>query len=372
MKNFLVISLVALLLPFSAYAEDKKKDAPAPRPSLVQTVAIKKGMVNPLQLFVGTIYYNETSKVASATEGLVKELNFDEGDVVEEGFVLVTLDREKLEANIAADKASYKGIQSDLRREEKNIKRLRALLKQKSISQTVFDDTYYTVEKLRQQLNTLTAQIKAKEIEWEEKNIKAPIPGVIVKRSTQKGEWVAKGNIIANMVNTNVIDAVFYVPSRFLAQVTKGEAITVTVEGKTYDGAVHAIIPSGDLITRTFPLKVRIITDKQIPEGVTCSIQLQAIDEKEAFVVPRDAVIKRFGQDVIFLDNKGMAQMSPVKVVGYNGTMVAIAGQGIQPGMMVVTKGNERIFPNMPIMAIPPATKKELHLTTEDTENTEK
>jgi multidrug efflux pump subunit AcrA (membrane-fusion protein) len=66
-------------------------------------------------------------------------------------------------------------------------------------------------------------------------------------------------------------------------------------------------------------------------------------------MVSRDAVIKRFGQNVVFINNDGKAMMIPVQVVGYDGDKTAIRAKGLQAGAHVVVKGNERIFPNQPI-----------------------
>jgi len=56
--------------------------------------------------------------------------------------------------------------------------------------------------------------------------------------------------------------------------------------------------------------------------------------------------------DVVFavVDNKAM--MFPVKVLTYSGMDAAIAGTGLVEGMQIVTKGNERIFPDMPVQVL--------------------
>ena len=46
------------------------------------------------------------------------------------------------------------------------------------------------------------------------------------------------------------------------------------------------------------------------------------------------------------------AVMIPVKVITYFGMEAAISGQGLVEGMQLVTKGNERVFPDMPVKII--------------------
>lgn len=70
-------------------------------------------------------------------------------------------------------------------------------------------------------------------------------------------------------------------------------------------------------------------------------------------LLPRDSVIKRFGQNVVFaITDKMTAQMIPVQIVGFDGNSIAIAGQGLVPGMDIVVKGNERVFPNQAVKII--------------------
>ncbi|MBF0274629.1 MAG: efflux RND transporter periplasmic adaptor subunit [Nitrospinae bacterium] len=349
MKKIVIILL--LFLPLFAYAAEKKEEKQM-RPSLVRVSPIQKGTVNPLQDFVGTVYFNQLSNVASATNGLVEEVLFEEGESVKKDDVLVRIEHEKLDANISADQSALRGTISDLTRERKNLSRYEKLLKQKSISRTQYDQTYYLVQKLRQSVKTLESQIKAKKIERDEKEIKAPFNGIIVKKTTERGEWVSTGKNVATIVNTKRIDAVFNVPQRFLKQLQVGDEIKVYIENKEFLGKVDAIIPQGDMSTRTFPLKIRISTDEELYEGMQCTIKLKAVRVEEALLVPRDAVIRRFGQEVIFIDNHGKAMMVPVKVIGFENLNAAVAAQGIQAGMMVVVKGNERIFPDMPLMVV--------------------
>ena len=74
--------------------------------------------------------------------------------------------------------------------------------------------------------------------------------------------------------------------------------------------------------------------------------------KQNALMVPRDAVIKRFGQNVIFLNVDGIAQMMPVQILGYTKENVAIMSKGLKEGASVVVKGNERIFPKQAIKSL--------------------
>ncbi|MFC1837730.1 efflux RND transporter periplasmic adaptor subunit, partial [Thermodesulfobacteriota bacterium] len=61
-------------------------------------------------------------------------------------------------------------------------------------------------------------------------------------------------------------------------------------------------------------------------------------------LVPRDGLVTKFGQNVVFVLEEGRAKMVPVQVQGYSGLSAGITAPDLEPGLQVVVKGNERLF----------------------------
>ena len=76
---------------------------------------------------------------------------------------------------------------------------------------------------------------------------------------------------------------------------------------------------------------------------------MPSADKREGLKVPRDAVIDKFGQNVIWLAKDSAAKMVPVQVIGYDEMSVAVAGPGLEDGDIVVVKGNERLREGQPV-----------------------
>ena len=49
---------------------------------------------------------------------------------------------------------------------------------------------------------------------------------------------------------------------------------------------------------------------------------------------------------MFFIDEKMQAQMIPVEIVGYMESQIAVKASALVEGQDIVSKGNERIFPN--------------------------
>ncbi|WP_428023550.1 efflux RND transporter periplasmic adaptor subunit [Arcobacter sp.] len=309
-------------------------------PSLVETAKITKGEVNPLQEFVGTLKFDKNSVLAAQNSGVVKNINFEVGDKVKKGKVLVQIDADLLNAQVESARANALSAKKDYERYSK-------LLETKSVSQKQYDDM---------KLKSITTQstLNELEIQKDKKSIKAPYNGIVVDKKINLGEWVNAGTALATMVDTSKAEITFNVPLDIYNGLKKGDIYEINVGGNILKGKLNGAIPSGDKLTRTFPVKFKANTDdKFVFDGQEAKVNLSKNAKQEALIVPRDSVIKRFGQNIVFIiDDKMSAMMIPVQIIAYLGDKIAIQGQGLAVGQDVVSKGNERIFPNSPVKII--------------------
>ncbi|MCH9741556.1 MAG: efflux RND transporter periplasmic adaptor subunit [Epsilonproteobacteria bacterium] len=348
-----MLRILLLITPLLLWSE-----APAPRASLVEMAPLTKGEVNRLQNFVGTLYFNQKSNLASETNGKVLKVHFDSGDTVKKGTLLVTLDSSILDKNIVASKASLREAEANYRKSNRDLKRYKTLLADQSIARSEYDAINFATTGFKSRTSALQAGLDAQLIEKRKKKIYAPYDGIITSKAVEVGEWVNTGDSIAQIVNPYVADITVNIPEKFVQSVKKGDELKVNIASQEHRGEVKAVIPVGDKNTRTFPLKVTLKSDKVLFEGMEANIKLPNAQLENALLIPRDGVIKRFGQQIVFTDAKGAAMMIPVTIVGYFQDKVAIESPMLKEGMPIVIKGNERIFPNQPIKATNQETSK--------------
>lgn len=321
-------------------------------PSLVEVAKVKKGEINPLQKFIGTIYYGKNSNLASKESGVVKEVKFSEGDKVEQGEILFVLDSALLNAKIKEVRGSVNALKADFTNQEKEYKRLEKLYKKRSVSEQQFDKTRFAYEKLKSQYDSSKASLESLLIQKANRSIKAPFSGVVTTKKKEVGEWVNTGESVASIVDTSDLEIKLNIPARFINFLNKDSLIKSHVGNLEVETQLKSLVPLADIKTRTFPVKLKILNPEGLIEGMSISVSLPAMKKAPALLVPRDALIKKFGQEVVFVANDGVANMVPVKVIGLTRSKIAITGQGIVPGGQVIVKGNERIFPNSPIQII--------------------
>lgn len=323
-------------------------------PSLVETTTLVKGEVNPLQEFVGTLKFDNESTLAAQNSGLVKKVNFEVGDKVSKGKTLVQIDDDLLNAQIKAARANLSIAKDEQRNSSKDYERYKKLLESKSITQKEYDDALLKSNSSRSNVKALEAKLKELTIQSSKKRIKAPFSGVIVEKSISLGEWVNAGTAIARIVDTSKAEITFNIPLEVVDGLRMGDVYDVQVGKQTVKAKLTAVIPNGDKLTRTFPVKFKAnVENSFVFDGQEAKVSLSKDAIKQALVLPRDAVIKRFGQRVVFAVNEqNIAMMIPVKIVGFISNKVAIEGQGLSEGMQIVVKGNERVFPKSPVKII--------------------
>lgn len=327
--------------------------AEAPQAALVETQALKKQEVNDLQEFIGTVNFDKKSKIASQSSGVAKKINFEVGQKVKKDEVLVQIDSDILEAQIKAAIADVNMYEVQLKNAKKNYDRYSALVEKKSISQKLFDDSKLEYDVANENLTSSKAKLNELNIQKSKKTIKAPYSGVIVEKNINLDEWLNQGSQVATIVNTQDLEVVFNLPISFIDSLKSGDEYNINISDEIIKAKLYAAVPSGDKLTRTFPVRFKANAgDKFIFDGASAKISFAKESKSVALVINRDAVIKRFNMDVVFTIADGKAVMIPVKVITYFGLNAAIMGEGLVENMPLVTKGNERVFPDMPVQIL--------------------
>jgi RND family efflux transporter MFP subunit len=343
----LVFSLIALTN--NSLGEEKKagpKKSKRP-PLLVTTVEVEQGAIQAMSEFVGTTYFSRVSQVATDLEGLVTRINFDEGDTVKKGDVLVMLDTQILDAEIAGARAAFEQNQVDLENARRDFGRIDGLYKDGSISETDHDS--YRSKKMR--LEKLSSVLQSRHdklmISKNKKSIKAPFGGTVVLQPVEVGEWVAKGDKVAVIADDSMIEVEVEVPIGVLENLEKGREVRIKVNNRDYDGIFTTFIPRGDIATRTFTATFSLQNSNGIVEGLEALVTLPKGGETEWLLVPRDAVVDKYGKTMVFRVVESKAVEVPVQVAGYVGLQAVVTSTGLEPGQEIVVRGCKRVEEGM-------------------------
>ena len=314
-----------------------------PPAAKVSVAKVEKGSLTPTAEFTGIVYFKEVADLATEASGQVDSILFEEGDHIDEGAPMMRLDDDLLGASLATAKAMREKDEALLKLQETRLERAKALREDEvSTEQEVYDLTY-TVQSLEHGLAASDAEVRKLEIEIAKKVTYAPFDGVVVERKTELGEWKSPGSSVAVFARDDLFDVIVNLPETRLPHIEPGLKAPMTIAGRDIEGEVVTVLPQGDIKTQTFPVKLRVEGQPWMLEGMSAIVRLPIGEEAGCCLVPRDAVLKGAGGARIVTVKDGKAVSVPVAVMGNEGLLSGLEGDGLEPGMTVIVKGHERL-----------------------------
>jgi RND family efflux transporter MFP subunit len=281
----------------------------------------------------GYVVARRMATVSSKITGKVREVRIEEGQHVDAGYIMATLDpvdadaqRDLSAAQLAAARSQAVGVQAQLREAEANATRLGSLVQQQLVSKSQYDQAIAARDALRAQLTTAqrNAQVAGDQLRIAENGqdntiVRAPFAGVVIAKAAQPGEIVsplsAGGGFtrtgIGTIVDMDSLEVEVDVGESYIGRVQPKMPIEATLNAYPdwkIPGEVIAIIPTADRGKATVKVRVALnVRDPRIvPDmGVNVSF-LEASKPAAAQAPPRGvrvpaaAIVQRDGADVAF------------------------------------------------------------------------
>lgn len=354
-KLFVKCLLICLLMPYPgsaiSFAQGKgQQQGPPPVP--VRVAAVERQKVSDQISLIGTAEAVAESTVASEVSGVVEYFPLKEGDFVKRNDLLVRLNATYLKLRLKGMHAARDSIQANLEKAEKELSRLAELKKTRSIAEKNYDNAYYDVQALSKTLLQREVEIEQLEYDIRQKEVRAPFSGFIAKEHTQVGEWINPGGPVVTLLNLSKIQITVDVPERYAVTLSRKELVRIvvgSVSAQPINGVISAILPKGDSNSRTFPVRIRLDNPGyKIKSGMESLVTFNLQDQKDALLVPKDAIVTSGNDRLVFMVADGRVIPAGVKILGYYQGNVAIAGN-LKAGDLVVTRGNERLRPGQPV-----------------------
>ena len=281
---------------------------------------------------VGSIRSNESVVIRPEVSGRIVKLNFNDGQHVKKGQLLVAFDATVNEAEVQQAKAEL-GIA------RANYERSLDLAKQKFISDRARDESQANVQVLEAKLALAQARLSKLEI-------KAPFSGIVGIRNVSVGDYVKDGADLINLEDISSVKVDFRVPEKFADLVQKGQAMEVLVDalpGKPFHAKVDAVDPQVDSSGRSASLRGRIENpESKLKPGMFARVRLILAERNDALVVPEEAIVPQGAKVTVWKVVDGKAVRTEVKTGLRRAAKVEIV-QGLQAGDIVVTAGQIRL-----------------------------
>ncbi|RQT43181.1 efflux RND transporter periplasmic adaptor subunit [Burkholderia cepacia] len=353
----IVISVVGLVVVFGLlYAWRAVRSGGAEQqampPMPVSTIRAEPRSVADEWQAVGSLQAVHEVLLAPDTSGRVTAVNFDAGQSVKEGAVLIQLYDAPEQADRAAAVAKADFAQLQLRRSQALAPtgaEPRELLEQHKA------DAAQTAAAVRQ----LDARIQ-------QKSIRAPFSGQLGIRRINLGQYLNAGDAIATLTQLDPLYVNFTLPQQDMPRLTSGAPVQVTadaVPGRIFTARISAIEPRIDGETRNVAVQALLPnTDRLLKPGMYVTARLVLPATTDNIVLPLTAIqTSASGDSVVVVkgaDAQGVGKAVAVPVItGRRLGEEVLVSQGIKPGDIVVMAGQNRLPPGatVKINSTPPS-----------------
>lgn len=275
-----LLPLLAITLVLAGCGPDEQDLGEEPAATVTTTTAAVKPWSDTLEA-LGTARANESVMVTAKVTETVVRVNFEDGDLVEAGSVLVDLSGRAEVAGLEEAAAAYREAQRLFQRQQQ-------LTEQKLIPASQLDAQRAAMESSRARLDATRARLA-------DRVITAPFDGVLGFRQVSPGTLVTPGTTIASLDDISVIKLDFAVPEVFLSALSTGQEITARSAAypeREFKGVVSTVDSRIDPVTRAVTVRAGIPNPgRELRPGMLLTVRVFR-PERQALVIPEISVVQ--------------------------------------------------------------------------------
>ncbi len=319
-------------------AKNRKRQKPTPKaknqkPRVAEGVPVKvsvvgTGKISQHVLYSATVEAEETVDIYARGSGLVRRVLVEEGAQVREGQVMIELVDDELKLNEAEAKLAFQKQENQLRRKEE-------LFNRQLLAKEEYEDLKINVEqgKIRWERAKLSLDYA---------HVRAPVSGVISKRSVKLGDRIGASTKLYEMVNLSRLIAYVHVPGQGMHNLAIGQPALVTTDflpGTNFQGKILRISPVVDPGSGTFKVTLELESKKRrLRPGMFVNAHIVTATHPRAVLVPKRAVVYDDGLPHLFVVSDSTVNKVRFEM-GFDDTEFVEVLAGVKKGDQIVVVG---------------------------------
>jgi len=370
----LVLELACALGPEMAVAQPGGKSGPPPAKVVVDVARTQR--LESRREVVGELRAVQRSQIAAQRAGLVVAVLIEPGDAVRKGDIIArlddaiaNLDKARAGAVVKQRQAVIHEREAALVKTQRDVRRLEELSRRGSASENELDDAMTSVAEAQARLAQAQADLSAAQTDVNlaierlaDMVIVAPFNGSVVEKRTELGQWAREGDVVADLVALDPIDAFLEVPQALAVRLLQTDAHQMQVRDEA-TGAVHpseafSVSPVADTLSRNVEVRIRLRNPAgTLRPGMSVIGLIPTGAFQDTVTVPKDAILRDDAGAFVYTVRDNVAIPVRVRPRFGVGNQIAVSAAGLAPGAQVVIEGNERLFPGQRVAPTRVATK---------------
>jgi len=282
--------------------------------------------------YVGSLLPFQRVLMRSQIDGVIENINFEEGDEITKEKRLIDISTKELQLKL-------KIAIADSNLAEINIKRDEKLASSNLISSSQLDQTRTRAESAR--LNKELARISLKK-----SLISSPLDGTVKTRHVKVGEFVRKGDKLVEILDLSRVIVKVNIPELEILEIKIGQKVEIglyIMEEIIFSGEVKNIGLEADSNNRTFPVEIHVSNSERMlrPGMLARSTFTKSIDD-EQIVIPRHTILEKERGRVVYVFDKGKVFQRDIQVGLSQKDQVQVI-KGLKKGELIVVEGHNKL-----------------------------
>ncbi len=340
MRNYFLVA--GLLVASSAFAQQ-------PPAAAVETAPVEKRELAPHITVTGQVRSRAAADLSASVAGRLAWVA-EPGTRVGKNGVVARLDTDELklqELELAARVKRGEINQASLAREAERLKGLGTAVSRMQLEQSeaARDLAAADLEIARATHSQMRDRLARAEL-------RTPFGGVVSERIKRAGEEVARGEVVARLLDPETLEIRLFLPLRHVRAIKAGDTVKVKFDGGEGNARVRGIVPAGDARSQSFEVLVDLPPRGRLPSGSVIQVELPLGEPQSLLAVPRDALVIRAEGLAVFRvgpDNKVQRLIVTTGIA--DGDWVAVEGMLLASDTVVV-RGAENLHDGASVKVI--------------------
>ncbi len=337
------ILLLAILIPAFASCGTKSSEKETSHPPVrVKSITVSNNGIRETNSYSGTVEEETGTAVSFSTAGTIKTLNITEGQKVQKGQLIGTLDDGSL-------RSAYQIAKATLDQAKDAYNRMKILHDANSLPEIKWVDVQ---SKLSQAENA--AEIAR--IALNDAKLYSPVSGIVAEKMASPGQNTAPGVPVVKIVDINSVKVVISIPENDISKFSKGTSALISTKaapGESFSGALVEKGVSANPLSRSYAVKYRVTNHGgRLLPGMICDVVTESSADSTGIILPTSSVLLAADNNLfVWLDSVGTARKRIVKagMMLPEGIMIE---SGLKDGDKVIVAGMDKVSQGMKVESI--------------------
>lgn len=306
-----------------------------------ETVPVREGSLLKVVAAQGRVEALTEVDISSKVDGRIRRMTLKEGDRVTKGHVVVELDDELAKA--ACDEALARAKEAYL-----NLVRAKKMRQEKAIPQAELDTAQVQHE-------VMQAKKKASEVFLRDLTVTAPIPGKVIRKFVEDGEFARAGAPLMTVADLSKIIVRAEVDQTDISFLKVGQPASITADGfagRSFTGTVLEMgqsvgvrkvrheDPSKIQDRKVLETKIEMKNASELKLGMTVEVKVEVFRKDKVLLVPKRSLHTEKNQTVVEVLVGSTPVKKPLMLGGSDDWDVEVV-KGLKAGEIVILRSQK-------------------------------